>query len=731
MDDFKQSPRNSLNTSTSSSAGNKRRRPGTSASTTPFAAPMTSPNIPIPSASLYSAPPSMTSPPIDEIDSGLPTTEFGEEETYWDAQDSDELYNITTGWGAPYFSVNPEGHITVDPTGRGQRQLDLYSMVQDVIERGHEAPLIIRFCDILMDRVHMLNEAFAKAIAEYEYDNVYRGVFPVKVCQQRHVIQEIVKYGEEYKYGLEAGSKPELLIVLAKLTTKGALITCNGYKDSEYLETALLAQRLGQKPIIIIEKLHELDMVLEASRKLGIRPLIGARSKLSSRGVGRWGGSTGDRAKFGLSSADILILVNKLRREGLLDCLQLLHFHIGSQISNITAVKNALREAGQFYVQLYRLGANMQYLDVGGGLGIDYDGSKTSFHASMNYTVDEYAADVVVALKDICGKNNIPVPTIISESGRAISSHHSILVFNVLNSSAMVQKQPNSFSGLFSTSSNVPEPTKDDHELVIKMYDVLRSIDTSNLQESFHDARQYKEEALSLFNHGHFTLPDRSKVDELYWFCLNDIYAFCRELPFVPEELQQLRELLAHTYYCNFSIFQSAPDTWAIDQVFPIVPIHRLNEQPTVLATLADLTCDSDGKIDNFITAGANETKHFLELHKLERGKPYYIGMFLTGAYQEVLGSLHNLYGDTNIVHVTLDNDDESGYSVDQIVPGDTIDQVLRYMQYDPKKMLDSIRSQSERALRAKELTLQQYKTLVTHYERSLRNYTYLSSESF
>ncbi len=659
--------------------------------------------------------------------------EFVDDAPFWTVEDSDELYHVSDGWGYPYFTVNDDGHIAVDPTGQRTHNIDLYKIVQDVIERGHDPPLIIRFSDILRDRVRTLNQAFAKAIEEYNYGNVYRGVFPVKVCQQKHVVQEIVKYGEEFKYGLEAGSKPELLIVLAKLTTKGALITCNGYKDAEYLETALLAQRLGQTPIVIIEKLHEIDMVIEASKKLGIRPIVGARSKLSSRGIGRWGGSTGDKAKFGLSAADIMILVNKLKELNMLDCLQLLHFHIGSQISNITTVKNALREAGQYYVQLKRLGANMKYVDVGGGLGIDYDGSKTSFHASMNYTVDEYAADVVVAIKDICTKNNIPVPVIISESGRAVSSHHSILIFNVLNSSTLIQKQPNSFAGLFSTSSNVPDPTKDDHELTIKLYDVLRSIDTSNLQESLHDARQYKEEAHQLFAMGLMTLPDRAKVEELYYFCVNDIYAFSRELSFVPEELKELRSLLSHTYFCNFSVFQSAPDTWAIDQVFPIVPIHRLNEKPTVLAQLADLTCDSDGRVDKFINAGVHEgpheTKTSIELHKLEKGKPYYIGMFLTGAYQEVLGSLHNLYGDTNIIHVQLDEEDKNGYSVEQVIPGDTIDQVLRYMQYDPKHMLDSIRAQSERALRAKELTLQQYKTLVTHYERSLRNYTYLSTD--
>jgi arginine decarboxylase len=647
----------------------------------------------------------------------------------WTVQDSDELYHITRGWGFPYFTTNDDGHIVAQAPGK--KGIDLYTTVQDLVARGHNLPLIIRFKDILKDRVHLLNEAFRKAIHEYDYSGDYRGVFPVKVCQQRQVVSEIVEHGAIYKYGLEAGSKPELLIVLAQLTTPGALITCNGYKDSDYLETALLAQRLGQTPIIIIEKLHEIDLVLTASKKLGIRPIVGARAKLSARGIGRWSDSSGVKSKFGLSAADIMIMVNKLKEVGMLDCLQLLHFHIGSQISNISAIKNALREACQYYVQLSKLGANMKYIDVGGGLGIDYDGSKTAFHASINYTEEEYAADVVVAVKDTCTKHSLPCPTIISESGRAISSHHSLLVFNVLSSTNLIEKQPDSIAGLFSTSSNVYKPLKTDHDLAVKMYDVLMNIGSHNLQHSLHKARQHKEESVQLFSLGLLSLPDLAKCEELYWCCMNDIDTFSQELDFVPAEIKELKQILSQCMYVNLSIAQSAIDCLAIDQLFPIAPIHRLDEKPTISAQLADVTSDSDGRIATFINTSysGGDTRSTLDLHKLEPNSPYYLGMFLSGAYQEVLGCLYNLYGDTNIVHLDLDEEDPNGYDITQVIPGDTIDQVLKYCYYDTKSFLDSIRGQAERALRTKELSLQQYKTLVKHFEHSLSQYTYLTSD--
>ncbi len=656
----------------------------------------------------------------------------------WTTELSAELYGIN-GWGQPFFNINAEGNVEVDPAGWTDAQtpsIDMFHLVEDCIKRGHEPPLIIRFSDMLHDRVKLLNEAFRRSLQEYKYDNEFRHVYPLKVCQNRSVVEEIVLYGDEYHVGLSAGSKPELLIVLASLKRRETLIICTGYKDTEYVETALLAQQLGQIPVIIIEKLVEIDLVLEASAKLGIKPIIGVRGKIQSVQVSskeRIGFSmdVGEKAKFGLSPTDIMTVVQRLMDVNLLDSLQMFHFHIGSQICKISAVKAALREAAQYYVQLCKLGANMKYFDVGGGLAVDYDGSKTSTPMSLNYSVDEYAADVVVAIKDSCTKHGLPVPVIISESGRSVTAHHSVAVFNVTDATTVHPLAPPSNGGLYSTSADIPEPSKDDHELCIKLYEVLRNIEVSNLQESIHDARQYKDEALALFTLGMLPLSDRAKVETLYWCCINDVVECLRDLRYIPEELEELRSMLSHTYYCNFSLFQSCPDSWARQFVFPVMPIHRLNEKPTVLATLADLTCDSDGKVAHFISSNRDGSdKDMLELHKLEKDKPYYIGMFMVGAYQEVLSSMHNLYGDTNIMMVEVDSDNARGYSIEHVIRGNTIDDVLRSFQYDPSHMLEMIRVQSERALKNKELTLAQYKTLVTHYERSLRNYTYLSTET-
>jgi arginine decarboxylase len=501
------------------------------------------------------------------------------------------------------------------------------------------------------------------------------------------------------------------LIVLATLKTPGALVICNGYKDSEYIETALLAQRLGQTPIVVIEKLNEIQLVLQASKKLGIKPIVGVRAKLSARGIGRWGDSAGDRAKFGLNAAEIMQVVETLRQEDMLDSLQLLHFHIGSQISNISVMKNALREASQFYVELAAMGADMRYLDVGGGLGIDYDGSKTNFHASMNYSIQEYAADIVSAVQDACKERQVPVPILISESGRAIASHQSVLVFDVLGVGEVLAKPP------------VKTETTE-HQLLRHLYDTWEGVNKENLQESFHDATQFKDEALSLFTLGYLGLAERARAEDLYWACCQKILPLLRTLKFVPEELASLEQLMASTYYCNFSVFQSAPDNWAIDQLFPLMPIHRLAEKPTARATLADLTCDSDGKIDHFIDI--HDVKHSLELHPFREGDPYYLGMFLNGAYQEILGNLHNLFGDTNAVHVHMEPGSEHGYSLEKVVKGDTMREVLRYMQYNEQDLVESIRLETEKALRAKRITIAQQRLLLRHYERALAGYTYL-----
>lgn len=629
--------------------------------------------------------------------------------TSWGIQDSKELYQLP-GWGEPYFSINEQGNLEVTPLGEKGGKIDLFELVQSIQERGLNLPLLIRFSNILEDRIDHINQCFLRAIEEYGYEGVYRGVYPVKVNQQRYVVEEVLRYGAKYQFGLEAGSKPELMIVLATLKTPGAMIICNGYKDREYIETALLAQRLGQTPIIVIEQPNEVDAVLAASRKLGIKPLLGVRAKLLSRGVGRWGVSTGERAKFGLSASEIIEVVERLRNEDMLDSLQLVHFHIGSQISNISYIKKALREATQIYVELAKLGAGMRYLDVGGGLGIDYDGSKTDFPASKNYSTQEYAYDVVAATQEACKKHNLPVPTLISESGRAIASHEAILVFDVLSVHEV-------------HTAEAEEPTEEANSVIRGLQETWESIGTCNLQESYHDATQGREEALSLFQLGYLSLEERAWAEKLYWKCCHRILELAREQEFIPEELADLEQALASIYYCNFSVFQSVPDSWAIDQLFPIMPIHRLEERPTSRGTLADLTCDSDGKIDHFIDI--RDVKHALELHTFEPKKPYYLGLFLVGAYQEILGDLHNLFGDTNTVHVHLTEDPE-GYHLEHVVKGDSMAEVLQYVQYRPDALIESLRRETEKALKEKRISIAESRLLLRHYERSLGGYTYL-----
>jgi arginine decarboxylase len=637
------------------------------------------------------------------------STEALSEDKAWTIEDSEELYRIP-GWGEPYFSINAAGNVTVSPKGLRGGSLDLFKLVNELKQRNLELPLLIRFSDILEDRIERLNACFAKAIARYNYAGVYRGVFPVKCNQQRHLIEIIVKYGKPYQFGLEAGSKPELLIALASLDTVGALVICNGYKDREYIETAMLAQKLGHTAIIVLEQPEEVNLVIEASQKLNIKPIVGVRAKLCAKGIGRWGSSAGDRAKFGLTIPEILTAVDKLRHADLLDSLQLLHFHIGSQISAISVLKDAFREAGQIYVELSRLGAKMGYLDVGGGLGVDYDGSKTNFHASKNYNMQNYANDVVAALKDACTQAKIAMPTLVSESGRAIASHQSVLVFDVLGASEV-------------SAEMHPEPLQDGEHLIIRnLFETYESITADNVQETYNDATQFKDEAVSLFGFGYLSLPERARAERLFWACCHRIEAIVRQLDFVPEELEELVQIMASIYYVNLSVFQSAPDSWAIDQLFPIMPIHRLDEEPTKRATLADLTCDSDGKIDQFIDL--RDVKSVLELHPLRDEEPYYLGMFLNGAYQEIMGNLHNLFGDTNAIHIQLT---PKGYRIEHVVKGDTMKEVLGYVQYDSEDLVECIRRQTEKAMEEKRITLQESQILLKNYERCLAGYTYLS----
>ncbi|MCT7967920.1 biosynthetic arginine decarboxylase [Laspinema sp. D1] len=627
----------------------------------------------------------------------------------WTIEESEELYRIT-GWGEPYFSINAAGHVTVSPRGDRGGSLDLLELVQALGQRNLDLPLLIRFSDILEDRIERLNACFSKAIARYKYPGVYRGVFPVKCNQQRHLIEDLVRFGQPHQFGLEAGSKPELMIALATLKTEGALVICNGYKDREYIETAILAQRLGQRAIVVIEQLEEVEMVIAASKNLGIQPIVGVRAKLMSKGIGRWGGSSGDRAKFGLTIPEIIHAVDQLAAADMLSCLQLLHFHIGSQISAISKVKDAIRESSQIYVELAKLGANMKYLDVGGGLGVDYDGSKTNFHASKNYNMQNYANDIVAEVKEACEEGQVSMPTLISESGRAIASHQSVLIFNVLGTSD-VSIQP-------------PEPSTEKEHLILRnLSDTYHAIKAENYQEAYHDAIQFKEEAISLFNFGYLSLRERARAEQLYWACCGKIQAIVRDVDYVPDDLEDLEKIMASIYYINLSVFQSAPDSWAIDQLFPIMPIHRLDEKPTERGTLADLTCDSDGKIDQFIDL--LDVKHVLELHRLKPDEPYYLGMFLGGAYQEIMGNLHNLFGDTNTVHIKLT---PKGYEIEHVVKGDTMKEVLSYVQYDSEDMIESIRKQTEQALKDGNITLQESQRLLQNYERCLGRYTYLTT---
>ncbi|WP_310488550.1 biosynthetic arginine decarboxylase [Chamaesiphon sp. VAR_69_metabat_338] len=626
----------------------------------------------------------------------------------WTIEDSEDLYRIE-GWGEPYFSIDTAGHVTVSPQGDRGGSLDLFDLVSSLQQRNLALPMLIRFSDILEHRIERLNACFAKAIARYNYGGVYKGVFPVKCNQQKHLIEDLVKFGKPYQFGLEAGSKPELTIAIAMLDNPGSLLICNGYKDREYIEMAMLAQKLGQTPIIVLEQIEEVEIAIAAAKSLGIKPNLGVRAKLNAKGIGRWGVSSGDRAKFGLTIPEIIMVVDRLKEVDMLDSLQLLHFHIGSQISSISVIKDAIGEASKIYVELVQLGANMKYLDVGGGLGIDYDGSQTNFHASKNYDLQNYANDIVAEVRETCNEKNIPVPTLISESGRAIASHQSVLIFDVLSTCEV--------------RTDLPQPSiTPEHQIVRNLWETYESISPENFREAFYDANQFKEEALSRFKFGYLTLTERSRAEQLYWACCQKILDIAKREEYMPEDLEELEQIMASIYYINLSVFQSAPDSWAIDQLFPIMPIHRLDEEPTRRGILADLTCDSDGKIDQFIDL--KDVKHVLELHPMEPNKPYYLGLFLGGAYQEIMGNLHNLFGDTNAVHIKLT---PKGYKIEHVVKGDTMQEVVGYVQYDVEDLIESIRQKAEQALLENRIQISEAQRLLQNYERSLSQYTYLS----
>ncbi len=622
-----------------------------------------------------------------------------------------DLYNVRQ-WGAGFFHVNAKGHVAVSPRGPDGPALDLLDLVGQLQERGIQLPLLLRFSDILRTRIDQINASFAKAFREHNYRGRYMGVYPVKVNQQRHVVEEIVKYGAPYQYGLEAGSKPELLAVLALLEDPQPLIICNGYKDVEYIDMALWGTKLGKTIIIVIEEFSELQRTLDRATALGVSPLIGFRMKLNARGAGRWQESGGAVSKFGLTVTDMLRAVELLKGAGMLDRLVLTHFHLGSQITNIRSIKDALAEATRVYLELAKLGAGLSYFDVGGGMAVDYDGSSSNFASSANYTMDEYVADVVDAVAAACDEAGLAHPTLVTECGRAITAHHSVLVFNVLGVTELAQ-QP------------VPQSLPDDAPNVIhNILETHDSVTIKNFQEAYHDALALRDEAISLFKLGYLTLKDLGVVESIFWSACRKILRIMREKEYVPDELRGLEAQLADTYVCNLSVFQSVPDCWAVGQLFPIMPIHRLDQRPTGRGILADITCDSDGKIDKFIDP--RDVKDVLELHQIN-GDPYFLGIFMTGAYQEILGDMHNLFGDTNAVHVTIQDDGQ--YFVDNVVGGDTVDEMLQYVQYSPETLIARLRRTVEAALRENRITFQESAKLLENYKQGLKGYTYLEGD--
>jgi len=626
----------------------------------------------------------------------------------WRIEDSEELYNIP-GWGRNYFSVNEKGHIAVTPR-KDCVSVDLKEVIDELQIRDISAPVLLRFPDILDNRIEKISNCFEIASEQYKYTARNYMIYPIKVNQMRQVVEEIVSYGTKFNIGLEAGSKPELHAVLATNIDEDALIICNGYKDESYIELALLAQKMGRRIFLVVEKLNELRMIADISRRLKVKPNIGIRIKLSSTGSGKWSESGGDVSKFGLNSSELLEAIDILERRDLTDSLKLIHFHIGSQINKIRVIKNALREATQFFVQLSRLGFNIDFIDIGGGLGVDYDGTRSSSsESSMNYSIQEYANDAVFAIVDACSKNNLKQPNIITESGRSLTAHHSILIFEVLETTRQPEWRDNE------------EVDSNDHELARELYDIWDRLDSSRIFESWHDALQIREEALDLFSLGMLDLKTRAQIEKLFWSIAREVGDIAKTMKHVPEDLRKVSKILPDKYFCNFSLFQSLPDAWAIDQIFPIVPISRLDEKPTRSCTIQDITCDSDGKIANFISASGTSTS--LPVHTVKSGEPYYLGVFLVGAYQEILGDMHNLFGDTNAVHISVYKDH---YEIDQIIEGETVDEVLDYVQFNAKKLVRNLESWVTASMKAGRITPEEGRDFISTYRSGLFGYTYL-----
>lgn len=626
----------------------------------------------------------------------------------WKVEDSAELYNIE-GWGIGYFSINEKGNVVVMPKKNGI-QVDLKELVEELTIRDVSAPMLLRFPDILDHRIKKMSDCFNIASEEYEYKAQNFIIYPIKVNQMRPIVEEIVGHGKKFNIGLEAGSKPELHAVIALHPDTDSLVICNGYKDEDYIELALLAQKMGKRIYLVVEKLNELKLITKIAKRLKIRPNIGIRVKLASAGSGKWEDSGGDSSKFGLTSSELLEAMDYLEKNKLKDCLHLIHFHIGSQVTNIRRIKIALREAAQFYVQLRLAGFNVTFVDIGGGLGVDYDGTRSSnSESSVNYSIQEYVNDSVFTMVDFSNKNNIPHPNIITESGRSLTAHHSILVFEVLETTSPPEWDEN---------ENL---NPDDHELVQELYNLWDTLNQPKLLETWHDAQQIREEALDRFSFGLIDLKTRAQVERLFWSIAREVQLMTTKLKHVPEELRYLSKLLSDKYFCNFSLFQSLPDSWAIDQIFPIMPIQRLDEKPERSATIQDITCDSDGKIENFISA--RSTQHYLPVHSLDKKESYYLAVFLVGAYQEILGDLHNLFGDTNAVHIKLTDD---GYEIDRIIDGETIAEVLDYVQYNAKKLVRTVETWVTASVKSGRISAEEGKEFLSNYRSGLYGYTYL-----
>ncbi len=629
----------------------------------------------------------------------------------WRIEDSAEIYNVP-GWGLKYFSINEHGHMQVTPK-EGGLSIDLKDVMDTLQLRDVDAPLLLRFPDILDDRIRKISNCFHRAAKEYEYTGKNFIVYPIKVNQMRPVVEEIVSHGNKYDIGLEAGSKPELHAVLAVNTHENSIIVCNGYKDENYIELALLAQKMGRRIFLVVEKLNELKLIADVSKRLNISPTIGIRIKLTSSGSGKWEESGGDVSKFGLNSSELLDALSFLEKNKMTQCLKLIHFHIGSQITKIRRIKNALREAMQFYVQLSKMGFNIDFVDIGGGLGVDYDGTRSSSgENSMNYSIQEYVNDSVSALVDVCVKNNLPQPNIITESGRSLTAHHSVLIIQVLETARLPLWNDN-------------DVLEDDaHELAVELYKIWDKIDPQSVFEDWHDALQIRDEALELFSLGLLSLRSRAQIEKLFWSVARDVRDMTRSMKHPPEELRKVARMLPEKYFCNFSLFQSLPDSWAIDQMFPIMPITRLDEKPTRDCTIQDVTCDSDGKIAHFVSPQG--TAYSLPVHELKGSDPYYLGVFLVGAYQEILGDLHNLFGDTNAVHISLTKD---GYEIAQIIDGEAVADVLDYVEYNPKKLVRNLEAWVTNSVKKGVITPEEGRQFLNNYRSGLYGITYLERD--